>query len=243
MERSLGTLYGIGVGPGDPELITVKGARLLAECRHVFVPRGRLASDCLALSIARTHMNPRAVVEEIVFPMTSDPVELSREWDRQVRPIAEILQRGLDACYVTLGDTLLYSTYVHMLGALRRRLPDASVVTLPGVPAFSAVAALAEFPMGTGRETITIVPGTDDLANITRALAAGGTIILMKIGKRLKSVLNLLDREGVLDRAVFVSHAGLENEIVEKDLRKLRDDTRDETGNLSVILVHGRDRA
>ncbi len=243
MKRLLGTLYGIGVGPGDPDLMTVKGARLLAECRHVFVPRGRRAAECLALNIARTHMDPRSVVHEVIFPMTSDPEELSKEWDDRVGPIAEILRQGTDACYLTLGDTLLYSTYIYMLRALRRRLPEANVVTIPGVTAFSAVAAASGFPLGRGRETITIVPGTDDLEDLRRALTAGGTTILMKIGRRLKSVLDLLDQEGALDRAVFVSRAGLENETVETDLRRLKEQTEDETGNLSVILVPGRDRA
>ncbi|MFH1114142.1 MAG: precorrin-2 C(20)-methyltransferase [Pseudomonadota bacterium] len=242
MKGLLGTLYGIGVGPGDPDLITVKGARLLSECRHVFVPRGRRAADCLALAVARPHLDPRTVVHEVIFPMTSDPEELEREWDHRVGPIAEILRNGTDACYVTLGDTLLYSTYIHMLRALRRRLPEADVVTIPGVTAFSAVAAVAEFPLGTGREPITIVPGTDDLEEIRRALAAGGTTILMKIGKRLASVLDLLEREGALERAVFVSRAGMENETVEPDLRSLRDRADADTGNLSVILVAGPDR-
>lgn len=243
MENRLGTLYGIGVGPGDPDLITVKGARLLAECRHVFVPRGRRASDCLALTIAYKHMSPGAVVHEVIFPMTSDPEELAREWDNQVGPIVEILRQGSDACYLTLGDTLLYSTYIYMLRALRRQLPQAKVVTLPGVTAFSAVAAAAEFPLGRGKETVTIVPSSDDLENLRRALATGGTTVLMKIGKRLKPVLDLLAKEGALDRAVFVSHAGMENEIAHTDLRKLRDEAGDETGNLSVILIHGRNRA
>jgi len=243
MENRLGTLYGIGVGPGDPDLITVKGARLLAECRHVFVPRGRRAADCLALTIAQKHMSHGAVVHEVIFPMTSDPLELAREWDERVGPIVAILRQGTDACYLTLGDTLLYSTYIYMLRALRRQLPEANVVTLPGVTAFSAVAAAAEFPLGMGQETITIVPSSDDLENVQRALAAGGTTVLMKIGKRLKYVLDLLDKEGALDRAVFVSRAGMENETAHTDLRKLKGEAVDETGNLSVILVHGRDRA
>jgi precorrin-2/cobalt-factor-2 C20-methyltransferase len=187
-------------------------------------------------------MNPGAVVHEIIFPMTTDPEELAREWDHRVSPIVEILQQGSNACYLTLGDTLLYSTYIYMLRALRRRLPEARVVTLPGVTAFSAVAAAAEFPLGTGQETITIVPSSDDLAHVRHALTAGGTTVLMKIGKRLKSVLDLLDKEGAIDRAVFVSRAGMENETVETDLRRLKEQAGNDTGNLSVILVHGRDR-
>lgn len=238
----LGTLYGIGVGPGDPDLITVKGARILAESHHVFVPRGRRSVGCLALDIARTYIKPDAEVHQVIFPMTSDPASLELEWDERVLPIAEILRDGSDASYVTLGDTLLYSTYIYMLRALRRRLPEARVVTLPGVTAFSAVAAVAEFPLGAGAETITIVPAGDDLESVRQALAVGGTTVVMKIGKRLQLLLDLLEREAALDRGVFVSHAGMEHELIETDLRKLRRDAVEDTGNLSVILVGGPER-
>jgi precorrin-2/cobalt-factor-2 C20-methyltransferase len=242
MVAVLGTLFGIAVGPGDPDLITVKGSRILAATKHVFVPRGRKAVDCLALRIAGHHMNSQAVVHEIIFPMTTDPIELSREWYDRVAPIVEVLRHGQDACYLTLGDTLLYSTYIYMLRALRVRLPEARVETLPGVTAFSAVAAAAEFPIGAGKETVTIVPVADDLSNVRTALAGGGTTILMKIGKRLKPILDLLEQERSLDRGIFVSHAGMENQRVETDLRKLKEEVDEKTGNLSVILVHGPNR-
>jgi precorrin-2/cobalt-factor-2 C20-methyltransferase len=103
--------------------------------------------------------------------------------------------------------------------------------------AFGAAAALAEFPVGEGREAVTIVPAADDLVDVRRALGRGGTVVLMKIGKRLPEVLDLLDGEGLLERSVFVSHAGMATQRIETDLRRLKKEPPD-AGYLSIILVH-----
>jgi precorrin-2/cobalt-factor-2 C20-methyltransferase len=232
----LGTLYGIGIGPGDPELITVKGARILGSCRHVFVPKARSSAESVALGIAERHIHSQAAVHEVLFPMTTDRTELEARWGASAKAIAEILEAGEDACFLTLGDALLYSTYIYLLRALRRRIPDVKVVTVPGITAFSAAAALTDFPVGEAKEPVVIVPTTDDLEDVKRALSMGGTVVLMKIGKRLRQILELMEERGLLERGVFVSHAGMEGERVETDLRRLRGE-RAEAGYLSIILV------
>jgi precorrin-2/cobalt-factor-2 C20-methyltransferase len=232
-----GTLYGIGIGPGDPELITLKGARLISGCRNLFVPKARTASESVALAIARPLVGPEAKIEELLFPMTADREELSAKWDAAAARVATVLEMGDDACFLTLGDPLLYSTYIYLLRALRKRLPDLKVLTVPGIMAFGAAAALAEFPVGEGQKPVTIVPAADDLTAVRRALAAGGTVVLMKIGKRLPEVLDLLDAEGLLEASVFVSRATMEGERIETNLRRLKAE-EPEVGYLSIILVH-----
>lgn len=233
---NLGTLYGIGVGPGDPELMTVKGARLLGRARHIFVPKARTKGESIGLSIARGYFQGQAQIHELIFPMTAEAGELSRRWEESAREIARVLTAGEDACFVTLGDPLLYSTYIYLLRALRALLPGAKVVTVPGVPAFGLAAALAEFPVGEGREPVTIVPAADDLRSVRRALAGGGTLVLMKVGRRLGEVLNLLEEAGVIEDGIFVARAGMEGQRVETDLRRLRKEGP-EAGYLSIILV------
>ena len=232
-----GTLYGIGIGPGDPELITLKGARLISACRNLFVPKARTASESVALAIARPLVGPETRIEEIVFPMTSDREELAERWDEAAARVANVLMDGEDACFVTLGDPLLYSTYIYLLRALRRIIPDLKAVTVPGIMAFGAAAALTEFPIGEGREPVTIVPAADDLGSVRRALAVGGTVVLMKIGKRLPELLDLLDGEGLMESSVFVSHATMAEQRIETDLRRLKTEGP-EAGYLSIILVH-----
>lgn len=237
-----GTLYGVGVGPGEPDLMTVKGAKILASCPHVFVPKARQEGESLALSIAREHVGPDAQIHELLFPMTTDKAELETRWTESAAVIAEVLERGDDACFITLGDTLLYSTYIYMLRALRRIIPDINVVTVPGITAFSAAAALSEFPVGEAKETITIVPTADDLDEVSRAVKAGGTVVLMKIGKRLDRILEILESTGAIGRSVFVSRAGLPQQRIVTDLNLLRGEDADR-GYLSVILIRGQEGA
>jgi precorrin-2/cobalt-factor-2 C20-methyltransferase len=231
-----GTLYGIGVGPGDPEWVTVKAARLLAQCRCVYAPRPAAEAESVALGIARRWLKADAVVHELEFPMTARADVLRESWQAAARQVAETLAGGEDCCFLTLGDPLLYSTYIYLLRELRALDPAAKIVTVPGVTAMSAAAALTNFPIGQGKSPVTIVPAADDLETFRAALDRGGTVVLMKIGRRLERVLDELDRRGLTGRAVLVSHAGMASQQIETDLRRLRA-APEETGYLSVLLV------
>jgi precorrin-2/cobalt-factor-2 C20-methyltransferase len=232
-----GTLYGIGVGPGDPQWLTVQAVRILAGCRHVCAPRSQRAGRSVALEIARSYLHPQAVVHEIAFPMSTDEAVLGQSWRQAAAEVHAILARGDDCCFLTLGDPLLYSTYVYLLEHLRALDPGVYVVTVPGITAMSAAAALANFPLGRGKEPVTIVPAADDLAPLSAALGRGGTVVLMKIGGRLEAVLDLLHQRGLLGRGVLVSHAGMPEQRVETDLGRLRAQPQ-EAGYLATLIVH-----
>jgi precorrin-2/cobalt-factor-2 C20-methyltransferase len=236
-----GTLYGIGVGPGDPEWITVKAARVLASCRNICVPRSGADSDSVALAIARPYLRTDAVVHPLPFPMTTDPDVLQSRWREAAQAVDAIVRGGEDCCFLTLGDALLYSTYGYLVRELRAIDPQTPIVTIPGVTAFSAAAALANFSLGEGKQPVTIVPAADDLAPFAEALDRGGTVVLMKVGRRLEKVLDAIETRGLFDRAVFVSHAGMAKQQVETDLRRLRG-LPEEAGYLSLVIVHAEAR-
>ena len=105
--------------------------------------------------------------------------------------------------------------------------------------ALNAAAALTNFPLGEGKEPVTIIPIADDLTAAKNALMAGGTIVLMKVGKRLATILELLDEAGCLDSAVFVSRAGQKEQYIETDLKKLKG-ADDKAGYMSIMLVHAK---
>ena len=237
---TMGTLYGIGVGPGDPEWITMKAVRILAACRHVCVPRSGLTTDSVALEIARNYLRPDAIVHEQSFPMTADADLLRQHWRAAAQQVYELLRGGEDCCFLTLGDALLYSTYIYLLRELHGIDPAAPVVTVPGITAFSAAAALANRPVGEGKQLVTIVPASDDLEPFLMALDRGGTVVLMKIGQRLDRVLDELERRSLLGRAVFVSHAGMPQQRVETDVRRLRG-LAASTGYLSILIVEAEE--
>ena len=167
--------------------------------------------------------------------MTTDPEKLSQCWSQSARKVLDVTDLGEDACFLTLGDAMLYSTYIYLLRELRALSPDLEVVTVPGVTSFAAAAALTDFPLGEGREQLRIVPAIDDMDAVRDALAADGTTVLMKIGKRLQPVLQLLQDTGRFSNSVFVARAGQTGQIVETDLEKLKE-SAEEAGYMSVIL-------
>lgn len=232
------TLYGIGVGPGDPDLLTVKAARILSECPQIIVPKAKSDGGSVALRIAQKHIGPKAEIHEMVFPMTKDKTRLEEAWLASAQKVADLLALG-DTCFLTLGDALLYSTYIYLLRALEKILPSAPVVTVPGITSFSASAALTRFHLGEGKEPITIIPTDDDLSPARDAILRGGTVVLMKIGHRLPAILALLEETGTIATSVLVQKAGQPEQRIETDLRQLHQNAPDdEAGYLSVLLVH-----
>ena len=236
-ECAPGTLYGIGIGPGDPDWITVKGAALLAQCRHVVVPKASDTADSTALAIIKKHLNPDARIHETVFPMVTQKEALEARWQAAAARVAELLSAGDDVCFPTLGDPFLYSTYVYLIRALKQINPEVKISTIPGVNAFSAVAAATAFTVGEGKQPVTIIPSADDMGELEAALDRPGTVVIMKIGRRLDTVLNLLEVKNVLDTSVFAAHVGMPDEHVETNLAKLRGQG-EKTGYLSIILTH-----
>lgn len=232
-----GKFYGIGIGPGDPDLITLKGVAVLRQCRHVFIPKARIASESVALTIARSHLADGSQVHELIFPMTENDGDLAKCWEESAATVSEILKKGTDACFLTLGDPMVYSTFIYLMRALKRCLPELETTVVPGITSFSAAAALTEFSLGEKKEPITVIPTSDDLLAVRSALERGGTVVLMKIGARLQEILCLLEEMTLIEDAVFVSHAGQASQRVETNLRKMKLDGAN-SGYLSVILVH-----
>lgn len=236
---TIGTFYGIGVGPGDPELITLKGKRILENAKHVFVPKARRKSESIALSIASKYISGFASVQEVLFPMVTDAAALDAHWQSAATAVAEVLRAGEDAVFLTLGDALLYSTHIYLVRALKDALPSLKVITVPGIAAFSATAALTGFPVGEGKHPVVIVPTSDDLSVIEKALNFDGTVVLMKVGKRLEAILGLLRNQRLIERCVFVARAGLDGERIETDLARLLV-TDPHLGYLSTIIVDAK---
>ena len=133
-----GTFYGIGVGPGDPELITVKGARLIAACGCVVVPKSRMKDESIALKIARRYISAGAEIVKQVYPMTADKVLLKEKWSDAAAQVLARLRTPQDVCFLTLGDPLFYSTHIYLLRCLKELEPELKTMTIPGIMAMGA---------------------------------------------------------------------------------------------------------
>lgn len=140
---ALGTLHGIGVGPGDPELITLKAARLLGQVDVVFAAASTRNDYSVALSIVAPHISDTARVLRLDFPMTRDQARLQAAWDDNAAQVLGALETGRDAAFITLGDPMTYSTYLYLARTLKARRADIALAVTPGISSVQAAAAAA----------------------------------------------------------------------------------------------------
>jgi len=162
--------------------------------------------------------------------------ELKSSYDLSARRIIGDLRQGKQVAYLTLGDPMLYSTYIYLTEALRRQCPDIAIETVPGIPSFGAAAALANISLAEKNERVIILPVPEDLTDLKNILRRFDTVILLKVAKKLAEVIDLLGECDCINNAVFISHAGLENQTIERDLKRLRLE-ENEQGYLSIIIV------
>ena len=234
-QKHRGKLYGIGVGPGDPKLLTLRAKEIIDQADIIFCPKGDEDGTSWARSIIETTTSAAKEFVELPFPMTRNKKVLKAYWQKAAKRIAQEVAKGKQGAFITLGDPFIYSTYIYLLGTLLQNFPDIEVETIPGISAFNAAAARAQVPLVQADETMAILPVRKDLKGLREALEAFDTVVLMKVGSKLDKVMALLGELGLLKHSVLVSHLGQPGEKMIHDLSSLNKVQRE--GYLSVIIV------
>ncbi len=235
-DKKLGRFYAVGVGPGDPELITLKAHRILTESPVICVPKRGYSADGYAYNIIKGFLNPDGQeILELIFPMSKDISRLIPYWEGNIAQIMERIEDGKDCAFITEGDPLLYSTFINLLNILRDRHPDVPIEVIPGVSSIGAAAATALVPLANGDDRLAIIPATYEPERLREVLIEFDTIALMKVNSVFDTVVDVLEDMGLLDKAVFVKKATspTEEQIV-RDLRSLKG-TKIEY--MSIVLV------
>jgi len=236
-----GRLFGIGVGPGDPELITLKAHRLLTTCPVVCVPKRNLKDDGYAAAIV--HRFIRRDEQEILsleFPMTRDWEVLKPYWDRNTAEIWDRLERGLDCVFITEGDPFMYSTFIYMYEYMRHLHPDVTIEVVPGVSSFLAAAARFGMPLGNKYERIAIIPDVESADDVRKVLEQFDTVVFLKVNSIFEEIYQALESMGLVDKARFVkkvSAPGVEEVVT--DIRTLRGQKIEYLSLLIVRKSHG----
>ena len=233
--KKLGKLYGIGVGPGDPELLTLKAARVLRETDVIAVPKSKEESDSIALSIVKGTVDlSNKETLELMFPMTKDKKVLTRAREEAAAAIYERLLAGSDVACITLGDPMFYSTFSYLIPLLRERVPGVEIEIVPGISSVMASAALTVTPLTEADERIAVIPATYESDKIRHILETFDTVVLMKVNRVFDKVLGLLEELGLKGNAAFVERCGGANQRVVRDLDSLKDE---KLNYLSMVIV------
>ncbi|MBR0290034.1 MAG: precorrin-2 C(20)-methyltransferase [Selenomonadaceae bacterium] len=227
-----GTFYGIGVGPGDPELLTLKAIDALKKIDVLIAPKTEKKSDSVALSIAQPHLKPSVRIIYQTFPMIKDFAEEKEIFEANKEEILNELRGGKNVGFATLGDPMFYSTYIYIFRLLKSC--GVKIVTIPGVPAFLAIAAQIGRPLAYGNDILTIIPATAELDAIKNFLDKADATVLMKVYKNFPEVVDALKVHGMIDEAVLVSRCGLDDEKIITDIAAHKDE---HLNYLSTILT------
>ena len=220
MTKILGTFHGVGIGPGDPELLTLQAVRVLKQSPVIFVPKAKISDEGMALQVLLNSVVKESggEIRELLFPMSKDAAVLKPAWTLARDLVLEVLRAGKDAAFITLGDTAIYSTYMNLLAELRLAEPGIAIHTHPGISSFSAAAAILNLSLCEKAETLAIVPCLTEVGHMRPELERFNTIVMMKVGRRFADLRELLRKMGLLPYSHLALRMGLPDELVTSDL-------------------------
>jgi precorrin-2/cobalt-factor-2 C20-methyltransferase len=204
-----GRLYGLGVGPGDPELLTLKALRLLRDAAVIAYPAPEHGESFARSIVARWLDGTRPEIA-IRFPMRPGPPPAA-VYDGAAEALSAHLDNGRSVALLCQGDPLFYGSSVQLFARLGRRF---SVEIVPGVSSLTACAAAAGTPLAIGAETLAVVPALIDEEALGRRLLSGETVAIVKLGRHFAKVREILSRLGLLEDAIYIERATLPNQRV-----------------------------
>lgn len=225
-----GTLHLVGVGPGDPELITLKAARLLAAISVVAYPSTG-EDSALAYEIAREHINPAAATLPIAIPMAVERSPAQAAYDSAAEAILAHLRAGRDVAYLCEGDPLFYGSAMYLV---TRVAPHAAVLTIPGITSLTAAAAAISRPLAARNEPLKVLPAPLSDEELRPELLAAPAAAIIKVGRHFDRIRALLSETGHAANAVVVEHATSPRQRI----TRLGDFAHDERPYFSTILCY-----
>ncbi len=220
METKTGTLYGIGVGPGDPDLLTIKAVKMLNSVDVVFAASSIKNKHSLAVEIVRPHLSGNVDVRALPFQMSNNEGERETLWEENAAIIMAELEKGKSAAFITLGDSLTYSTYGYLLKIINRKAPHIKVVSVPGITSYQAAAARINTPLVEGDESLLITSGARGGDELRKYGGSTDNVVLLKAYKNVADINSALKDANLLENSVGISKCGRKDEEIVRDVRE-----------------------
>ena len=207
-----GVLYGVGVGPGDPELITLKSLRLIKSTEVIAYPKLK-GSKSFARNIIEEFIDLPKVEIAIEIPMTVNRLPAQRAYNAAAQEISTHLNMGKNVVFLCEGDPFFYGSFMYLHSRLYKKY---LVEIIPGVSSMTACAAMAKKPLAARNEVLTVLPGTLSKKELERRLADNNSSAIMKVGRHIKKIKNIIDSLGLMDSSLYIERASLKEQKVLK---------------------------
>ena len=235
-KKPLADLYGVGVGSGAPDLLTLRALDVLHKVDRIFVPKSSKYRSSVAWRTVEEHLQDvRAHCTELFFPMTKDSEIVEKGWQKIRSRVSEALEANEHCALITQGDPMLYSSFIYLMDYIRQSHPHKKIEIVPAVSCITAVAAQAQIPLVDGKETLAILPATYDPKKLEEVLPLFDTILLTKVSQVLATVIDILRKHNLLDRATYIRRATMPEG--ERIIRHLPDALQDQCDYFSVVLI------
>lgn len=223
MKQRTGKFFGVGVGPGDPELISLKAVSLLGSVHTIFAASSSKNSHSVAVRIARPHLPQGTPVIRLSFPMTSDRKTLKVSWKENAATIVEELRKGKNAAFITLGDPLTYSTYGYVIREMKKIAPHVEIQTIPGIASYQAAAALVDLPLAEGEESLLVLSGAKGGEHLRRLGGQVDNIVMLKTYRHFQDIYSVLKEMNLVETTTGVTCCGHPDEKIITDIKEMVD--------------------
>ena len=234
-------LIGIGVGPGDPELLTVKAVNAIHNADIIMCPASKEDRPSIALSVVSSLIDKskNQKIVKLIFPMTKDKNILEETWKKNAKIMAETVLSGKNVVYLTVGDPYLYSTWIYMHKDLKENYPDMEISVIPGIVSMFTFASKVGVSIAEGAEKVAIIPSCYDLSSVKEIAKNSETMVFLKDGRYFDQVIQVLKESGFPNDSIFAigQDLGTDHEIIRKlTLGEVNDDTLT-TKYFSILVV------
>lgn len=230
-DKATGTLYGVGVGPGQPDLITLRAIKVLAAVDVVLAASSSRNNHSLAQRIAAEYIPATAQVLRLEFPMTREASTLNEAWQHNLEETAALLRAGKNVAFITLGDPLIYSTFGYLLAGIRKKHPDIRVEIVPGITSYQAAAASTGTVLCEDEQNLLLLSGVARQEELQASLQNADNAVILKTYRNFPAIRSCLEQSDL--EKVFVSRLGLDNELVCPNLK----DAPEAPNYLSLVLA------
>lgn len=214
----LGILYGISVGTGDPELITLKGLRILQQSDVVAFPAGIEQKPGIAQEIVSKWLEPEQTTLALHFPYVRNKTVLKQAWQVAAQKVGQYLQQGQDVAFACLGDVSFYSTFTYLAQTLQELYPQAKVATVPGVCSPMAIASSLEIPLTVNSQRLAILPAIYTTSELETVLDWAEVIVLLKVSSVYQKVWQVLQQRNLLESSWVVEKASFPDQKIYRNL-------------------------